>query len=103
MFGSFGLFGCHFSSLVNLGSLGRLCIILGKCITVELTDLHCSLEFHGGVLKVSIRAFDCLNITSTAFLGCAFVTKQGPISVFRHKRSFETSQPWVRSRIQELG
>ena len=90
MFGSFGLFGCHFSSLVNLGSLGRLCIILGKCITVELSDLHCSLEFHDGVLKVSIRAFDCLNITSTAFLGCSFVTKQGQKAMFRHKRSFDT-------------
>ena len=37
-------------------------------------------------LKISIRAFHCLNITPTALLGCSFVTKQGPKSMFRNKR-----------------
>ena len=43
-------------------------------------------------LKISIGAFDCLNITSVSLLGCSFVPKQGPTSkeesLFRHKRSF---------------
>ena len=29
-------------------------------------------------LKISIGAFDCLNITSESLLGCSFVPKQGP-------------------------
>ena len=29
-------------------------------------------------LKISIGAFDCLNITSVSLLGCSFVPKQGP-------------------------
>ena len=41
-------------------------------------------------MKISIRAFDSLNITSTALLGCSFVTQQDPKSMFHHKRSFET-------------
>ena len=32
-------------------------------------------------LKISIKAFDCLNITSTSLLGCSFVPKQGPWSL----------------------
>ena len=28
--------------------------------------------------KISIRAFDCLNITSVSLLGCPFVPEQGP-------------------------
>ena len=36
--------------------------------------------------KISIRAFDCVNITSISLLGCSFVPKQGPKSMFRHKR-----------------
>ena len=55
-------------------------------------------------LKISIRASDCLNITYTALLGCSFVTKQGPKSMFHHKRSCGT---WIRlwdlSWIGELG
>ena len=31
-------------------------------------------------LKISIRVFDCLNITSISLLGCSFVPKQGPTS-----------------------
>ena len=98
MFGSFGLFGCHFSSLVNLGSLGRLCIILGKCITVELSDLHCSLEFHDGVLKVSIRAFDCLKITSISLLVCSFVPKQGATSKEVPKHGATSKEVLPKSR-----
>ena len=36
-------------------------------------------------LKSSIGAFDCLNITSKALLGCSLVAKQGANSMFRHK------------------
>ena len=51
-------------------------------------ELHCLVikhffdhEFNHGShleLMISITAFDCLDITSTALLGCWFVTKQGP-------------------------
>ena len=50
-------------------------------------------EFDDGThleLKISIRASICLNITSTALLGCPFVAGRGPKSMFRHKRSSET-------------
>ena len=29
-------------------------------------------------LKISIKVFDCLNITATSLLGCSFVAKTGP-------------------------
>ena len=54
-------------------------------------------------MKMSIGAFDCLHITSTALLGCSFVVKQGPKSIFRHERSLQAwIQPWNLSRIEDL-
>ena len=39
-------------------------------------------------LKISIRAFDYLNITSISLLECSFVPKEGPMSMFRYKPLF---------------
>ena len=33
---------------------------------------------HLAAMKSSITAFDCLNITSVALLGCSFMARQGP-------------------------
>ena len=38
-------------------------------------------------LKSSSGALDCLNITSVSLLGCSFVPKQRPKSMFRYKPS----------------
>ena len=48
------------------------------------TDHGTHLEF-----KISIGAFDCLNITPVSLLGCSFVPKQGQESMIRHKSSSE--------------
>ena len=61
----------------------KICyLVINKYLEREF-DYKTDLE-----LKISIRAFDCLNITSISLLGTSFVPKQGPRSMFHHKRSF---------------
>ena len=43
-------------------------------------------------LKISIRAFDWVNITSAALLGCSFLARQGPTSMLR----------WLYQRVHFL-
>ena len=65
----------HFNSYKNQ------CFVINEHFDHEF-DYRTYLE-----LKLSIRAFACLDITSVSLLGCSFLPKQGPKSMFRHNRS----------------